>query len=124
MVVIGTRTPAFGGGKFGGGLATLVVGSVAIGLLRRVPTPVVIVPTDEWAVTRYRTAVSPSCTTWGDPGEIVPLSTSQELAMAARCVPAATVVFMGPLLTSRRAVDLVRVGSALCCAAPGCPCPC
>jgi hypothetical protein len=28
---------------------------------------------------------------------------------------AATVDAMGPLLTSRRAVDLVRVGSALCC---------
>ncbi|WP_420122577.1 putative leader peptide [Nakamurella sp.] len=27
---------------------------------------------------------------------------------------------MGPLLTSRRAVDLVRVGSALCCRAHGC----
>ncbi|WP_407938032.1 putative leader peptide [Nakamurella panacisegetis] len=27
---------------------------------------------------------------------------------------------MGPLLTSRRAVDLVRVGSALCCVI-GCP---
>ncbi|WP_322098156.1 putative leader peptide [Nakamurella alba] len=27
---------------------------------------------------------------------------------------------MGPLLTSRRAVDLVRVGSALCCVT-GCP---
>ncbi|WP_354527782.1 putative leader peptide [Nakamurella sp. UYEF19] len=27
---------------------------------------------------------------------------------------------MGPMLTSRRAVDLVRVGSALCCVT-GCP---
>ncbi|WP_407669178.1 putative leader peptide [Nakamurella multipartita] len=26
---------------------------------------------------------------------------------------------MGPMLTSRRAVDLVRVGSALCCHADG-----
>jgi nucleotide-binding universal stress UspA family protein len=49
MVVIGTpeRRRMFGGGLFGGGLATLVVGSVAIGLLRRVQTPVVIVPTGE-----------------------------------------------------------------------------
>ena len=48
MVVIGTREHrrVFGGGLFGGGLATLVVGSVAIGLLRRVQTPVVIVPTE------------------------------------------------------------------------------
>ena len=49
MVVIGTpeHRRSFGGGLFGGGLATLVVGSVAIGLLRRVRTPVVIVPTEE-----------------------------------------------------------------------------
>jgi len=49
MVVIGTpeHRRSFGGGLFGGGLATLVVGSVAIGLLRRVGTPVVIVPTEE-----------------------------------------------------------------------------
>ncbi|MGS0685923.1 putative leader peptide [Nakamurella sp. GG22] len=31
---------------------------------------------------------------------------------------------MGPMLTSRRAVDLVRVGSALCCVTPGCPFAC
>jgi nucleotide-binding universal stress UspA family protein len=49
MVVIGTpeHRRSFGGGLFSGGLATLVVGSVAIGLLRRVRTPVVIVPTEE-----------------------------------------------------------------------------
>ena len=59
------------------------------------------------------------------PGEIVRFVTMPGVGdWSARCLPAATVIFMGPLLTSRRAVDLVRVGSALCCAAPGCPCPC
>lgn len=41
MVVIGSREHR---GLLSGGLATLVVGSVAIGLLRRVQMPVVIVP--------------------------------------------------------------------------------
>ena len=51
MLVIGSQRNSglFGngirnGGLLPGGLATLVVGSVAIGILRRVPTPVVIVP--------------------------------------------------------------------------------
>jgi nucleotide-binding universal stress UspA family protein len=51
MLVIGSQQHSglFGngirtGGLLAGGLATLVVGSVAIGILRRVPTPVVIVP--------------------------------------------------------------------------------
>ena len=51
MLVIGSQQHSglFGngirtGGLLPGGLATLVVGSVAIGILRRVPTPVVIVP--------------------------------------------------------------------------------
>jgi len=51
MLVIGSQKNSglFGngirsGGLLHGGLATLVVGSVAIGILRRVSTPVVIVP--------------------------------------------------------------------------------
>jgi len=43
MVVIGSREHR---GLLGSDLATLVVGSVAIGLLRRVQTPVIIVPTE------------------------------------------------------------------------------
>ncbi len=54
MLVIGSQQHSglFGngirtGGRLPGGLATLVVGSVAIGILRRVATPVVIVPSAE-----------------------------------------------------------------------------